>query len=443
MQNKLYNPITEGKIVKEVFILFIPILIASFFQHLYSIVDGIIVGEFLGTLAFSAVGGSSAKIITMLINFFIGVSAGITAYTARFYGRGDMAGVRGVLINGMGFFTIFAILLSIVGIIFTENILSLMSTPEETMDLSITYLRVFLFGLVFCVIYNTLTGVLRAMGDAKTPLYILIFCSFLNIALDLLFVLTLKMGVSGVAIATLISQGISAILLAMLVRKKIPKNSNERTRFSLKMIAEICAIGIPAGLQSIMYSFSNILVQSAVNGFGVVAVAAWAAYLKVDSIIDIFIISIGSTVITFVGQNLGAGKIDRMKKAVRTIITMSYAIVIVIMAIFIFFRAELLGLFTNDIDVILAGTPFFFIIMPMYLLGIPQSMLIKALQGMGKSFVPMILTMIGVIGIRVLWVLFALPMYESIYFLALCYPLSAILMSIILIFYYRYTIRKF
>lgn len=438
----MQNKITEGVIWKSVIWLFIPIVISSFFQHLYSIVDGIIVGEFLGTVAFSAVGGSSSKIITMLINFFVGVSAGITAYTARYFGKGDMHGVKKVIVNGMIFFVAFGVVLSSLGIIFSRQILGLMGTPLETFELSNVYLRTFLVGLIFCVAYNTLTGVLRAIGDSKRPLYVLVFCSFLNIALDLVFVVVLKMGVSGVAIATLIAQGVSAILLGIIVCKKLSFEKADKVRIDTKMIAEICAIGIPAGLQSVMYSLSNILVQSAVNSFGYLTVAAWSAYLKIDSIVDIFVSALGSTVITFVGQNMGAGKISRVRQSVKQIIILSYIITIALILFFVTFRFSLLGLFVNDAEVINVGSKLFFIIMPMYLLGIPQTMLIKALQGLGKSFAPMMLTLVGVIGIRIFWVLVIFPINPSIYLLASCYPLSAFIMSAIFSVYYMIYIRK-
>lgn len=437
------NRVTEGNIWKGVIALFIPIVISSFFQHLYSIVDGMIVGEFLGTIAFSSVGGSASKIITMFINFFVGVSAGITAYTARYYGQGNLHGVKKVVLNGMLFFTIFAVILAALGILFSGEILGLMGTPEETFALSQVYLTTFLYGLIFCVAYNTFTGILRALGDSKTPLYILVLCSFLNIVLDIIFVAVLNWGVRGVAIATLIAQGTSAILLAFLLYKTLAKTGRkERVAIDLKMIGEICAIGIPAGLQSMMYSLSNILVQSAVNSFGYLTVAAWSAYLKIDSIVDIFVSALGSTVITYVGQNMGAGKIDRVRESIKKIIILSYGMTILLMVSFISLRVPLLQLFVKEQEVVEIGSKLFYVIMPMYLLGIPQTMLIKALQGLGKSFVPMVLTIVGVIGIRVLWVLVILPMNTSIYFLGLCYPISTGVMSIIFVVYYKKEMKK-
>lgn len=437
-----YNPITEGVIWKEVLFLFIPIVISAFFQHLYTFVDGMIIGAHLGDVAFSAVGGSASKLITMVINFFVGVSSGITAYTARFYGAKDMVGVKQVVFNGLSFFVALGAVLSVLGIVLAEQLLTWMGTPEETFALATVYLRTFLGGILFCVLYNTLSGILRAMGDSKRPLYVLIFCSFVNIALDIFFVVGLHLGVLGVAVATLLAQGISAVALGYLLWKSLPKTANISYRINPKMVGEICAIGIPAGCQSMMYSLSNILVQSAINGFGYVTVTAWSAYVKIDSIVDIFVSALGGTVITFVGQNLGAGRLDRVRQSVRQIIAMSYGITGVLMVVFMALRFELLGLFTQSDDVLSIGGQLFFIIMPMYLLGIPQTMFAQALRGLGKSMVPMILTLVGVIGVRVLWVTVLFPLQPSIYFLAACYPVSATLMSVIFTVYYGKTAKK-
>ncbi len=436
------NKITDGIIWKEVIFLFIPIVISAFFQHFYTFVDGMIVGNYLGAVAFAAVGGSATKIITMLINFFVGVSSGITAYTARFYGAGDMMGVRKVVCNGVLFFVVFGILLSALGIVYSREILTLMGTPKDTFELAVSYQRTFLAGLIFCVLYNTLSGVLRAIGDSKSPLYVLIFCSFVNIILDLVFVILIPLGVLGVALATLAAQGMSAVLLAIILLKKLPQTEKSTYPIDVKMIGEICAIGIPAGLQSMMYSFSNILVQSAINGFGTLGVAAWSAYVKIDAIVDVFVSALGATVITFVGQNYGAKKYNRVKESVKQIILISYVVVMILMTAFILSRTFLLGLFTKEAEVISIGSNLFFIIMPMYLLGIPQTMCMQALRGLGKSFVPMILTLVGVIGVRVIWVLFIFPTNPTIYFLGACYPISALLMSIIFVVYYRHAVKE-
>ena len=436
------NKITEGVIWKEVIFLFLPIIISAFFQNMYTFVDGMIVGEFLGAEAFSAVGGSAAKIINMHINFFVGVSGGITAYTARYYGKGDLENVKNAIFNGLTFFTLVGSLLSIIGVLASQQILSLMGTPVETFDLSSIYLKTFLVGLIFCILYNTLSGILRALGDAKSPLYILVLCGIINIVLDLVFVVEYGLGVLGVALATLIAQGVSALLLGLIVKKKLPKIEGFKVFINYEMIKEICIIGIPAGIQSIMYSLSNILVQSTINSFGYMTVAAWSAYVKIDSLVEIFVSSLGNTVITFVGQNLGAKHYDRVRESVKQIIKISYMITVPLIIVFITFRTELLGLFSNQSEVVTTGETLFFIIMPMYLLGIPQTICVQALRGLGKSMVPMLLTLGGIVGIRVIWVLAIFPMQPTIQFLGLCYPISGLIMSIVFGIYYKREVSK-
>lgn len=435
------NRITEGTIWKEVLIFFFPIVISAFFQHFYTIVDGIIVGQNLGDMAFSAVGGSASKISVMLINFFVGVSSGITAYASRFYGKQDIRSVKQVIFNGSFIFIILGIVISVLGFIMTPRLLSAMYTPVETMGYAVVYLRTFLSGLIFCIMYNTFSGVLRAIGDAKTPLYVLIFCSFVNIILDILFVVVCKWDVFGVAFATLIAQFMSAIILGMLLYKRL---AHEKMKVYIdgEMIKDICKIGIPAGLQSIMYGLSNILVQGAINGFGYITVTAWAAYVKIDNIVDIFVSSLASTVITFVGQNLGAGNIDRVKQSVKQIILLSYIITTVLVLIFVVYRMPLMGLFTENLEVIQLSSSLMFVIMPMYLLGIPYQMCVQALRGLGKSFVPMMITLVGVVGIRVIWVKFVFPLHPTIEFLGACYPLSSLIMSIIFVTYYTVEVKK-
>ncbi len=434
------NKITEGNISKEILFFFIPIVISAFFQHLYSFVDAMIVGQNLGDLAFAAVGGSSAKLITLFINFFVGVSAGITVYTSRFFGSGDRVGVKKIIYNGSVSFTVFGFVLAFLGILLGTQYLELMDTPQNTMDYSKTYLDTFLYGLVFCILYNMFSGIFRALGDSRTPLYVLIFCSFLNIILDLLFVIVFQWGVFGVAFATLVAQGISAFILGLILYRKF---IGEKIPFSLDyaMITDIYKLGIPAGIQSIMYSLSNMLVQSSVNAFGYATVTAWSAYLKIDNIVDIFVSSLASTVIPFVGQNLGAKKIKRVKESVIKVIVISYAITGVLAVLFVVFRFALLDLFQLTPEVTELAASLFFVILPMYLIGIPYNICAQAVRGLGKSFGPMMITLVGVVGLRFIWVLFIFPFYPNIHFLAACYPISSLIMSIIFICYYRKEIR--
>ncbi|MFI3210147.1 MAG: MATE family efflux transporter [Peptostreptococcaceae bacterium] len=432
--------ITEGSIRKSVIALFIPIALSSFFQQFYSFVDGIIVSYYLGDLAFSAVGGSSLKIITTLINFFVGVSSGICALVSRYFGSVETEKVEKTIFNGLFVFTIFGILISIFGVIFSKEILIAMNTPFETLDLSNTYLRVFMYGLVFSIIYNVLSGSLTAIGDSKTPFKVLVFCSFLNIFLNIFLVRNLGMGIFGVSFSTVLSQIVSVLILGIKLFKLFPNILKSKIDFDF--IKEILKIGLPSGAQSMMYSFSNIFIQSTINTFGYLNVASWSAYIKLDSIVSIFVSSLGNTVMPFVGQNFGTKNIDRIKESVNEIMKLSYMISLTLISFIMIFRIELLGLFSKDVNVINTGANLVFLIMPMYLLSIPQTMYSQALRGIGKTFMPMILTLVGVIGIRFFWILFLLPYKNSIYFLALCYPISAFIMSVVFFIYYKKEINR-
>lgn len=435
------NNITQGNITKEVFLFFIPIVISTFFQHLYGIVDAIIIGRYLGDVAFASVGGSSAKAIRMFINFFVGMSAGVTVYTSQYYGKNDFSGVKKIIYNGSCSFLVFSVVLAVLGIVFCDPYLIAMQTPENTMAFSKTYLNTSLVGITFCVFYNLYSGVFRAMGDAKTPLYVLIFCSILNIILDFLLIVFIPMGVFGAALATVSAQGVSAIMLGVILKKRF-KNETISKTLDMKMITDIFKLGIPAGLQSIMYSLSNMLVQSAVNSFGQLTVTAWTAYLSVDCIIDMFLTALGSTAITFVGQNKGAGNMERVKESVVKIIGIAYVVLIPLVGIFMLARVPLMSLFTETAEVTTLASTFFFIIMPMYLLGVPNSICSQAVRGLGKSFEPMMMTLVGVVGLRFLWVLFIFPMNPTIHFLGICYPISSCIMSVIFIFYYRKEVKR-
>jgi len=350
------------------------------------------------------------------VNFFVGVSCGITTYTARHFGKQDMRAVQQTIYNGSMLFLLLGTILSVIAFFSAPFLLNVMGTPAESFAYANIYLRTSMCGLVFCVMFNTFSGILRAMGDTKLPLYSLIFCSFINIGLDLMFVIIFQWGVFGVAFATILAQAISTVILGIVIYKKSPEIKHA---FSLdkNMMLDICKVGLPAGVQSIMYSLSNILVQKTINDFGYLAVSAWAAYVKIDNIIDVFVSSLASSVIPFVGQNLGAGKFERVKQSVKQIMFICYVIAAVLTLSFILFRLPLIG--------------------------IPHQIFSQALRGFGKSFSPMIITLIGVVGLRVIWVIYIFQLRPTIYFLGLCYPISSLIMSVTFTVYYLTVIKAY
>ena len=436
------NAIVHGTIWKEVLRFFLPLTLGAFFQHFYSVADTIIVGRFLGTLELSAVGGSAAKLITFLANFFLGVSIGVTVICSQCYGVQNWNKLKAVLANGLMFFSLAGMGLALLGYSFAEELLLWMKTPIDTMEYAHTYLRTYLAGIVFCILYNLLSGVLRSFGDSRTPLYVLLFCSLLNIFLDVIFIIFGDLHVLGIALATVFSQAISALILLYIVYVKYLPLQIQHFSWRWDIIREICYLGLPAGLQSTMFSLSNIVVQSGVNSFGALSVASWSLYGKLDNILDIFVGSLGGTAITFVGQNYGAGKMERVKTSVHQIIIISYVLVSVLVALFLGMRYQLLALFTTEEEVIAIGAQLTCVILPMYLLNIPQQIYSQALRGLGISLMPMLLSIFGVVGVRLFWVEYLLPLQPSLSFLGFCYPVSALVMSLIFACYYYYSVSR-
>lgn len=436
------NNITEGVIWKQILRFFVPILIGSFFQQLYALVDAIVVGRGLGTAELAAVGGSAAKMIATITNFFIGISTGITAYTARSFGEKDYNKLKDIVFNGFVLFFSIGLVIAGVSYVFSYEFLTMMGTPEDSIHLSNTYLRTYLGGILFCVIYNLLAGILRAMGDAKKPLYVLVFCCLLNIVLDILLALVFRLGVFGVAAATVISQLISAILLCVLFFRALKGTPAYRVKFNGSLCKSIALLGIPAGVQSMLASFSNIAVQSTVNSFSTLTVAAWAAYIKIDGIMDTVLSSFSGTVITFVGQNLGVKNMKRVKDSVNQTMLLSCVFMPLLGGFFLLSRNFFLSLFTEDTQVVAIGGSIMFAVIPMYLTTIPQYILSQAVRGMGRSVVPMVLGLFGSVVLRLSWIYFILPSNPTVTFLGLSYPVISFIMSTLFFIYYRIVVKK-
>lgn len=307
------NGITEGVIWKQLLMFFFPILIGIFFQQLYNTVDTVIVGRFVGKEALSSVGGSSSQIINLVIGFFTGISTGASVLVAQYYGAKDENGVYQTLHTSYAFAILGGLVFGVLGIWLAPDILRWMNTPEELMAESTQYVRIYSAGMVFVFVYNMGAAILRAVGDSKRPLYLLIICCGINIVLDFVFVLGFESGVAGVGYATLLSQAISAILVTLLIMYRTKELKMELNKLCLKpdFLKKLLWIGLPTGIESAMYSISNVIIQAALNDFGVDTVAAWAAFGKIDGFFWMINNAFGTAIVTFVGQNFGAGKPKR------------------------------------------------------------------------------------------------------------------------------------
>lgn len=436
--------ITEGVIWKQIMLFFIPILFGSFFQQLYNTVDAIIVGNYLGKEALSSVGGSTGTLIDLMVGFFVSLSTGATVVISQYYGARNDKKVSEAVHTSFIIAIVGGFILTIVDFLLAPFALKLMRVPSELMDYSVTYLRIYFLGLIPNLIYNIGSSILRAVGDPKRPLIFLIVACITNIVLDLLFVIVFKWGVAGVAIATITSQFVSSILVVIVL---VRANGSYRLKlnkmkFHLERFKELIKIGFPTGVQSIMYSFSNIVVQLAINGLGTNTIAAWTAFAKMDSLFWMMIGAFGVSITTFVGQNFGAKKYSRTKKAVRQCLMLASIGTVAMSFIYVIFGEYIYMIFTNDPAVIERGLIIVKWITPTYITFIAIEILSGALRGMGISLTPTVMTGFGICLFRVIWILFVVPLNNSIPTIALCYPISWLLTSLMFIIYYKHFWRK-
>ena len=351
------SDLLHGSIAGPIMMFFLPILIGTLFQQLYNTVDAMVVGNYVGKEALGAVGGTTGILINLLVGFVTGLSSGATVVVSQYYGSGDKQGVKKAVSTGMFLAIVLGIALSVGGIALTPALLNMMNVPESVLPLSVTYMRVYLTGMLPLMIYNNGAGVLRAVGDSKRPLYFLIVSCVVNIVLDLLFVAKLGMGVYGAAIATVISVVASCILtLHVLARSDETYSYRLRdTTYEKKILKRIVAIGLPTGIQSCLYSVSNLFIQRSVNSFGVDTMAAFTAFGKIDALFWTTTGAFGTAVMTFTGQNFGAGNIERVKKGFRVSLLLDF-LISGVLALFCYYGSYYMyPLFTRDEEVIRIG----------------------------------------------------------------------------------------
>ena len=442
---KPVNQITEGVIWKQLLYFFFPILLGTFFQQLYNTADAMVVGRFVGKEALACVGGSSSQIINLIVGFFIGLSSGATVIIAQYYGGRCEKELQDTLHTAIAFSVIGSIVISILGITLSPMILRMMNTPEYLMKDSLLYLRFYFGGILFVFIYNIGSGILRAVGDSKGPLYFLIFCCFCNIFLDLLLVMVFQMGVMGVALGTLISQALSSLLVlrSLMRTRDIYRLELRKIRLHSAPLSMLLKIGLPAGLQSTMYNLANMVIQAALNSFGTDTMAAWTAFGKVDSFYWMISSAFGVAITTFVGQNYGAGKIDRMKKSVRVCFCMDLATALTLSALmYLFLGKFLLSLFTTDAEVLSIGVRIMQIIVPAYAPFVFIEIFSGALRGAGNVLIPMLLTCGGICITRMLWIFFFVPSHRAVETIIFSYPGSWVLTAILFVLYFTWYTKK-
>ena len=433
MQRRLAaQNITEGVIWKQLLSFFFPILLGTFFQQMYNTVDTIVVGRFVGTQALAAV-GATAPMISLINGFFIGLSSGATVLVSQYCGANDRSGIRSALHTGVGLALCLGIFVTGLGILAGPEILRLTKTPETCMADAVLYTRVYFSGAMASMIYNMGAGILRAMGDSRRPTMFLIVTCFVNIALDILLVVVIPMGVMGAALATILAQAVSAVLV-LITLMRLPEDIGlhfSAIRLQSRLIRRILIIGVPAGLQFVTFDFANLLIQSGINSFGSDLVAAFIAYSKADAISWMISGAFGVSITTFVGQNFGAQKYDRIRKSVWICLGMCMTTIATITWTIFLLRRQILGIFTADPAVIQLGAyvmmwtvPFNCILSPMEIFG-------GAMRGTGNSLQPTLITSICICLFRVLWLVLIVSRFHTLELLLVIYPVSWVLTSVV------------
>ena len=438
------NQITEGIIWRQLLLFFFPIVFGTFFQQLYNTIDTVIVGQFVGKAALASVGGSATQLINLVVGFFTGLSSGASVVIAQFFGAKDERSVKESLHTAYAFSILGSIVISALGIGLAPQLLRWMNTPEELLADSTLYLRIYFAGILFVFIFNVGSSILRAVGDSKNPLYYLIACCFINIFLDLLFVIVFHLGVAGVAYATFLSQAISALLVThkLMTSHSILTLKIRDIRLHKNVLKSQLWIGLPAGFQSVMYSISNVIIQAALNRFGTDTVAAWSAYGKLDAIFWMVSGAIGISITTFVGQNYGARKYDRVHKSVRICLGIDSIISVILIVFLMLFRVPLFRLFTQDPSVIRIGSDMLALITPCYIFFVFIEVLAGALRGMGDVLITTLITLLGVCVLRLIWIAVVLQISPTVNAIIYSYPVTWIATAVLFIIYYLYKKKR-
>ena len=434
------NQIVSGNILAQLLLFFFPILLGTFFQQLYNTADAMVVGRFVGKEALAAVGGSTSTLINLLVGFFVGLSSGATVVISQYYGAQKKDKVHWAVHTSVAFSIIAGIGMTILGIIGARPALMAMKTPDDVMNHAMVYLCIYFVGTIPNLLYNMGAGILRAVGDSKRPLYFLIASCFTNIFLDLLLVAVFHMGVAGAAIATIASQLLSAVLVMGCLMKTTDLYRLEwkMVRIDRRMLQRIIRIGLPAGMQSVMYNISNVIIQTGVNALGTDPVTAWATYGKVDGLFWMIINALGIAVTTFVGRNYGAGRLDRVRRGTGVCMGIGVFLSVTVSAVICGGGHLLIDLFTTDATVRQISLRLVRTLVPTYITYIAIEVLSGTLRGVGDTLKPLIITGVGICLVRVLWILFVLPLRPDIITAGVSYPLTWSLTSIAFVLYYYF-----
>lgn len=426
--NKKYKiNMCSGPILPKMLLFAIPLMFSSILQLLFNAADIVVVGRFAGDNSLAAVGSNTA-LIGLLTNLFVGISIGTNVLAARCYGSKDDESMEQAVHTSMFLGVASGAVLNLIGIVFARKILMLMQTPEEVLGLATLYLVIYFFGMVPTMVYNFGSAILRAVGDTRRPLFYLVIAGVINVVLNLFFVVYLKLDVAGVAIATVISQFVSAVLVVRCLMKEsggirfVPS----KMRIHAGKLLSIMQIGLPAGIQGMLFSLSNVVIQSSVNSFGAVVMAGNSASANLELFIYFAMNAFYQAIISFTSQNVGAGKIERVRRILKTGLACSSAMGLSLGLLSVIFGHRLLSIYSSSEPVIAAGMDRLRIIASTYAICGLMDGMVGALRGLGYSVLPTIVTLIGVCGLRLVWIatLFQIPALHSVVTVYLSYPVS-------------------
>lgn len=434
---------TSGTIWKHIVLFSIPLLIGNFFQQLYNTVDSIVVGNFVSSEALAAV-GSTGPVINTLVGFFLGMSSGAGVVISHYFGAKDEKKLHQAIHTTVLLTFLLGILFTVIGILMVPFMVSFMKTPVDVVAESTRYLRIYFAGLMGLMVYNMGSGILRAVGDSKRPLYFLCLSSVINIVLDLLFVVGFGMGIEGVSYATILSELISAIMVLWVLTKTkdVYRLNWGDLCLTKEILKKICIVGIPAGLQMAVTSFSNVFVQSYINHFGSSCMAGWTSYSKIDQFVILPMQSLSLAATTFVGQNLGAHDDKRAGKGMKTALYLSLGVTIVLTILLNIAATPVIMMFTRDAKVLHFGRIFLHFMSPFYVCCCFNQIHAGALRGAGDANGPMFIMLGSFVVFRQIYLALTAHFIGGIYPVAFAYPAGWILCSILMLFYYRHAEKR-
>ena len=438
-KNNERNDLTTGSVWKKLLLYFVPIAAGTIIQQLYNAVDGLIVGRFVGTGALAAVGGSSAQIINVLVGFFVAMTAGASVVIGQIFGAGRKEELNQAVGNAVAALTLLGVLLGLFGFAAAPWLLRVLQTPAETIGGAALYLRIYFLGVPFVMILNMESSILRALGNSFHPFLFMMAGCLLNILLDLVFVLLCGWGIAGVAAATVAAQVLNAALLtARLMRgEKACRLQLRNLRLKGVYLVNMMRLGVPSGLQSSMYSVSNMIIQVAVNSLGTLVVASWAMSGKTDGLYWAVSNAMGAAITGFIAQNRGAGRMDRVRQCVRQGMIMAFAVTAGISAFLMLFGIPMLRILTPDEAVVQTTYEIMTYFVPFYVTWVPVEVLSAVLRGAGDAVYPVVIIGIGICLFRVIWILTVFARFGTLFSLCVSYVISWVITGIALAVYYR------